>query len=205
MATLPKESSFTPAPAGPHPAVCYRVVDLGTQETAYQGQVSRKHQLLVTWELFCDERMADGRRFSIGKKYTWSTHKKATLRKDLEAWRGKPFAETDFGPGGFDIKNILGAACLVNVKHFDKAGDIGASVEGVMKLPKGMSVGTPENDKLYLWLSYDEFDKDAFMKLSEKMREIIIKAPEYKAAITGEDVETQSFHAGVDPDDEIPF
>lgn len=205
MATLPKESSFTPAPAGPHPAICYRVIDLGTQETTFQGVSSRKHQLLVTWELFCDERMGDGRRYSIGKKYTWSTHKKSTFRKDLEAWRGKPFVESDFGPGGFDIKNIIGAACLVNVKHFDKAGDIGASVEGVMKLPKGMSVGKLENDPLYLWLSADEFDERELGRLSPKMQEIILKAPEYRAITSGETVAHTELHSGVDPDDEIPF
>jgi hypothetical protein len=38
--------------------------------------------------------MKDGKAFSIHKKYTLSSHKKATLRKELEAWRGVPFSDT---------------------------------------------------------------------------------------------------------------
>ena len=204
MATLPKESNFTPAPAGPHPAICYGVIDLGTQESNWQGKVSRKHKVRIVWELFCDERMDDGRPFSVSKSYTWSTGKKATLRKDLESWRGLAFKDGDFGPGGFDIKNLLGAACLLSVVHKDTNGDVYANVDSVMKLPKTMTVGRLTNEKVYLWLSHDEFDKDAFMKLSERMREKIITAPEYKAAITGEDVEIEGLNPGHDPDDADP-
>lgn len=205
MATLPKESSFTPAPSGSHSAMCRRVVDLGTQDGTYMGAPSRKHQLIITWELFCEERMQDGRRFTVSKTYTWSTGKKANLRKDLEMWRGKPFVDADFGPGGFDIKKLIGAACFVTIMHEEKNGETYGNVVAVMKLPKEMAVGKPENDPLYLWLSHDEFDQKAFDALSGKLKEKIKKSPEYKAALTGEGVETKSLDAGHDPDDEIPF
>jgi hypothetical protein len=211
MATLPKESTFTPAPSGTHPAICYQVIDLGTQDTVYMNKITRKHQIRITWELLCDDRMQDGRRYSVSRKYKWSMWKKAPLRLDLEMWRGKPFADSDMGPGGFDIKNILTAPCLVTVKHEEKAGDVYANVAGVTSLPKGMIVGKLETPTLYLWLSHEEFDKDAFMKLSEKMRIIIAKAPEYKAVLTGEDVDIEGLDPGghdsydMDPSDDIPF
>ena len=45
---------------------------------------------------------------------------KAKLRKHLESWRGKAFADADFGPNGFNIKNILGVAGLLAITHADR-------------------------------------------------------------------------------------
>lgn len=206
MPALPKENSFTPPPAGPHPAICYSVVDKGTQPSFYEGKPP-KHQISITWELFCDEVRSDGRRFSISRTYAWTMHKMAALRCDLEAWRGRPFEKSDFGEGGFEIKRIIGTPCLVNVKHEEKPDGIKATVDSVLKLPKSMvaAVGKLQNDPLYLWLSQDEFVQSEFDRLSDKMKEVIRRAPEYRAATTGEEVVTQDFDRGHDPDDDIPF
>ena len=63
-------ADFKDPPEGTHPARCYRVIDLGTQEVDFQGQIKHQRKVLVSWELQCEERMDDGRPFSIGKKYT---------------------------------------------------------------------------------------------------------------------------------------
>jgi hypothetical protein len=85
-----------------------------------------------------------------------------------------------------------------------------ANVAGVTKVPKGMTVGGPEGPTVYLWLSPEEFDRKAFDSLSDKLKEQISKSPEYQAIITGKPIETapppdDGYHAGVDPNDEIPF
>ena len=67
----PNDKQFELPPAGTHLATCYRVVDLGTQNSNYMGQVKRQHKILLSWEL-PDELMADGRPFTIGQRYTWS-------------------------------------------------------------------------------------------------------------------------------------
>ena len=207
MPTLPnpKNGNFTPAPEGSHPAACYRIIDLGTQETTYKGVTSHKHQLIVSWELFTDEKMPDGRPFTIGKKYSWSTHEKSTLRKDLEMWRGKKFQDTDFGPGGFSIEKILGQPCLIAVQHGEYNGNVTSSVVAITKLPKGMPVNGPTNEILFVWLDKEEFSQAAFDKLSDKLKETIQKSPEYKAMISGNPVAIESLHQGVDPSDEIPL
>lgn len=97
----PSDAEFELAPAGTHIAVCYRVIDLGTQETTFKGEVKHQHKILISWEI-PDEKMKDGRPFTIGKRYTWSMSEKANLRNDLESWRGK-FTAADFGPNGFKI------------------------------------------------------------------------------------------------------
>lgn len=202
----PGESSFAPPPAGTHPAACYRVIDLGTQETNYQGQAKKSHRLMVTWELFSEERMTDGRPFSLSKTYTWSMHEKSTLRKDLESWRGRSFTDADFDAhDGFRIEKLLGVPCLLTVIHETKGDDVRATIKAVSKLPKQMTVGGPENPKTFLWLSADEFSREAFAALSPRLQETIMKSPEYKAVVTGKPVETKPLDPGHDPDDEIPF
>lgn len=207
MPTLikPNETNFAPAPDGPHPAACFRIIDLGTQEGSYQGKPNRKRQVLITWELFCEETMQDGRPFTIGKKYTWSMSEKASLRKDLESWRGKAFTDADFGPGGFELQSILGKSCLLNVVHEHKNDSTYANVKGVTRLPKQMTVGGPSNPIVFVWLSPDEFNKAAFDGLSDRIKETIMKSPEYQALVSGKPVAHSDLHAGADPDDEIPF
>ena len=64
--------------------------------------------------------MSDGRPFAISKRYTLSTHTKSTLRKDLESWRGRAFTPEE--EEAFDVANVCGAYCLLNVTH-NQGGD----------------------------------------------------------------------------------
>lgn len=202
---VPGQSTFAPAPAGSHVAICTRVVDLGTQDVNYQGQASRKRQVMLTWELQCDEKMSDGRPFTIGKKYTWSMHEKSGLRKDLQTWRGVNFKDSDFGPGGFDIRKIVGQPCLLSVTHKEKPDGIRAEVAGVMKLPKGSHVEKQVNPPTFVWLDKDDFSQPDFDRLTDRLKETIRNSPEYKAIQNGGTTEYEGAHHGVDPDDEIPF
>jgi hypothetical protein len=58
-------------------------------------------------------KMKDGRPFAMFKNYTLSWSDKATLRIDLQAWRGRPFTAEEMRR--FDLKTILGAWCMLNV------------------------------------------------------------------------------------------
>lgn len=175
---------FAPPPAGNHRAVCYRVLDLGTQKGEYQGEVKFQRKIMLSWEL-CDEMMpAHGdypeRPFTIHQRYTFSSHEKAVLRAHLESWRGVPFKESDFGPGGFDIKNVLGKSCLLNVVHETKAGRTYANLKAVSRLPKGMEPGVSSNGDFYLSLEREDFNGSVFDALSEGLKETIRKSPEYQ-------------------------
>jgi hypothetical protein len=161
--------------------------------------------VMFSWELFTEERMQDGRPFTISRKYSWSMHEKSGLRKALEDWRGKKFVEADFGPGGFDIRKVLGQPCLLQVKHEEYNGNLTSNVGGILKLPKGMTVGGPSNDTLFVWLDVEDFDEAAFNKLSDRVKETIQKSPEYKALKSGVPADLSGYHAGVDPDDVVPF
>lgn len=211
MATLPEpngNSDFTPPPQGNHLASCYRVIDLGTQQTEYLGETKHQRKVLVSWEL-SDEFMDtdDGPKpFTVHQRYTWSMHEKATLRHHLESWRGQAFVDSDFGPGGFDIQNIIGIPCLVNVVHRESGGKTYANVTSVSRLPKGMEAKPLTNPTTYLWLTDGEFNAAVFDALPDGLRETIMKSPEYHEAVGGRSPDTNGAgNQRADVEDEIPF
>jgi hypothetical protein len=134
------------APAGLHLAICYGVYDLGTQRTSYMGQPKVARKVLLMWEL-CEEKMKDGRPFGVSKTYTLSLWEKANLRKDLKNWRGRDFTEEELK--SFDVANIIGKACMVQVEHVSKGEKTYANVATVASKPKGMQEPLMVNVKRY--------------------------------------------------------
>jgi len=135
---------FTPVPAGVHMGVCYTVLDLGTHDNTYQGDTKRRHEVYVGWQIpaLTVEIEKDGQKVvvpqTIGKFYTMSLFKQATLRKHLDAWRGKPFTKEELD--GFELFNIGGVGCQMVVTNEQKAdGSVKAKVEAVMPLPEGLA------------------------------------------------------------------
>lgn len=206
MATLPEpdHKDFQNVPQGNHVAVCYRVIDLGTQRGEYMGKENHRHKILISWEI-PDEKMDDGRPFTIGQKFTWSTSEMANLRQVLESWRGKAFEEKDFGPGGFDIMNVIGVGCMLNVVHATKGGKTYANIASVAKLPKGMTAPAPSNPRNYVWLSKEEFIEKNFESLSDGLKQMIQASPEYKAMSEPEQIQGSTENFRRELEDEIPF
>jgi hypothetical protein len=183
---------FQHAPAGNHVARCIKITDLGTQHGEYQGTPNARNQVMITWEL-CDEKMADGKPFVVSAFLTNSLNEKATLRGWLEAWRGRAFSEPELK--GFDLQNILGVPCMVNVIHNDKGK---AKVTAVAKLPKSVQAPAPANKVSSFWI--EEWDQAAFDALPKGIREIIQKSDEYKARTNG-----NGKAAFDDMEDDIPW
>jgi hypothetical protein len=179
---LPKPSesgSFELTPAGTFTAICYRFLDRGTQSSDFNGERKIRREVMLTWEL-CGELMEDGKPFSASKTYTWSMHEKATLRKDLESWRGVAFTDSDFdGPNAFNTKKLLGAPCTLSIIHVAKGDKTYANIGSIGKVMKGVQVPPLVNPKTYLALVKGEFDATIFAALSDKMKGIIASSPEY--------------------------
>lgn len=132
IATAGSSGSFEQVPAGMYQAVCAFVEDIGVQETKF----GKSHKAVVCWEL--SERMTDGRPFMMSKQYTVSLNEKATLRHDLESWRGKAFTESELN--GFDIEKLIGANCMLNVISYEKqGGGEGRSIGSISPLVKGLA------------------------------------------------------------------
>lgn len=134
IATAGDSKTYTPAPAGVHQAVAVDVIDKGLQPNQFKPGTTQ-HKIDIAWQL--DEKRDDGKRFLVYKRYTVSLNEKATLRKDLESWRGRAFTREE--EMGFDVEAILGANCLVNIQHNTKDSRTYANVVAVMPLAKGMT------------------------------------------------------------------
>lgn len=136
MATIAKESenSFETPPAETVQAVCAMVSDIGTHLGQYQGKQISNHQIVVLFELASKD--SKGFPFQMAKFYTLSLSEKANLRKDLQAWRGKPFTTEELK--GFDVDKLVNANCLLSIIHEEKEGKTKAKISAIMSLPKGM-------------------------------------------------------------------
>ena len=212
-----KGGNFERCPAGMHPARCYRIVDLGTQKTEYMGQVKHLHKIMIGWELHgVDDsgrplKMSDGRPFGMFKNYTLSWSEKANLRLDLQSWRGKPFSPEEMRK--FDLKNVLGAWCMINViERQGQNGSIYANVGGVTPVPaiiKNNGLPTPVN-KLELF-TLQEPDFDLFATFSENLKVKITASPEWaKLQVKlSDDYQREAIDSAnsvqIDDDENIPF
>ena len=181
--TLPTETGggdFTPPPEGTHPARCYRVVDLGTQQVEWMGTTKQQHKILVSWELPTELMEDAGLPFTIHERYTLSSSEKSNLRPMLEGWRGKKFEDSDFGEGGFHMRKLIGVPCLLTLVHSINNGKTYANVRGVVKPPKGMEVPTQINPSAFVSLDPEEFDQAAYDTLSDNLKQTIFKSPQYQ-------------------------
>ena len=174
-------STFTPCPAGSYLARCVRLVDLGTQQTEYQGESKTAHKVLLAFEVLDDEaRRDDGEPFVLSKRYTLSLHEKAALRKELASWRGRDFTPEELK--GFDLKTILGKDCFLSVVEATKGDRTYSNIASIMKPPKGMSApeGTGNEPLLYWDMAAAAPDWAALQQLHPKLIEQIEQSPEHK-------------------------
>lgn len=205
MATTASEntSDFKPVPSGTHPARCFGVIDLGTQipkNTSYKPS----HKVLVLWELPHEVYEVDGKTVPMTtmKRYTLSVNKKATLRKDLDSWRGRGF--TDEEAKAFQVANLINAPCMLSITHTPKDDGPGVwvNIASVSGIPRGMQVPELTHKRVHWEL---EQGKDAtFNALPEWMRDVINKCVEWCPTDTAAFAPTDAPEKEV-IDDEVPF
>ena len=134
-------SDFKPAPAGLHQGVCVDIVDLGMVKSSFGGEEKEQWKVRLVWQI--DERDAETeKRFIVSNRYTASLHEKANLRKALESWRGRAFLPEELR--GFDLENVLGANCQLQVIHASKDGKTYANIAAIVPLAKGTPQLEPE-------------------------------------------------------------
>lgn len=187
-------------PEGQYTAVCYSLFDLGMQPNSYMGVRTKDvRKIMLTWELpevrIDVER--DGKTVSmprvVSNKYTLSLDAKAHLSKLLIAWRGKAFTEEE--KKGFEVKAVLGKACLMQIIHNTSKtnGNTYANVGPVMMLPKGTQSPEAENPLLYYSFDEDMDIPDGTPKFIEDM----IRA---SSSWVGDEKVVEQI-----PEDDIPF
>lgn len=135
MAIIATEGKkFKPAPAGLQPSVCVDIVDLGEEPNSFKAG-ALQHKIRVVWQIdTVDPETA--KPFIVSRKYTISLSEKATLRKDLESWRGREFSRDELQ--GFDLEKLIGVCCQLMIVHAEKDGTTYGNVQTIVPLSKGM-------------------------------------------------------------------
>lgn len=194
------DKTFKLVSPGAKTAICNLVADCGMQQSGF----GLKHKVYIRFEVPSErvEWEKDGKKHEgpahIGQQFTVSLSKKSVLRGFLESWRGRPFTKEELA--GFDLFNIVGAPCILNIVH-EKSEDGGktyANIKAIMPLPSGSAKPTPENELL----RYSPDAPGDLRKLPEWLQEKIAKA----VSNTPEDEQAAPAAAGDSPlDDDIPF
>jgi len=202
---------FQIAPAGTHLARLYRIIDLGTQMREYEGKVTMSRKGKFFFELHGEDAegkpllTSDGKPLIQSREYTISLNEKANLRRDLEAWRGKSFSEAELK--GFQLKTLLGHFCMVNISHRQKGDMTYADLKGISSVPAiYKKAGLPEGVNSTMLFDLNAFDAAMFESLSDNIKEVIKKSPEYRSI--GEQSKAYQAATGgsmVNLDDEPPF
>lgn len=180
----PSSGDYTLPPAGGQPAVCYIMAMLGTQEFEYKGVPSKKQAIVLSFELHGDEKMEDGRPFSINSRIMpFSSHEKSNLRKMIEAWRGQPYTEQQLMEmGGLPVSKLIGQCAYLNVVHNESKKDPNkkyANILSIMKMPKG--IPEPKLVNKPVVYSAAHHDQAAFNLLPEYLQNKVALSPEYQA------------------------
>ena len=166
------ETSYPKVPIGVHKARCVKAIDLGTQKQEYAGEISWKRQILVIWEL--PEELNNDQPMTISKFYTLSLHEKSNLGKDLTSWRGRPFTETE--KQGFDVRNLIGVPCQLNVMHKDNGKE---DISSIMPLGKNDKIAEQFNASVSFDINdFQKGKKETFNQLSEGIRRMILRSKE---------------------------
>jgi hypothetical protein len=144
---------YVPVPEGMHDAICYKLVDAGTNWNEFQGEKTKQHSVYIWWEL-PNTRTEDDRPMSVFKEYRLSLHEQAALRRDLQAWRNKIFEPAELE--GFDLTGILGVSCKIGVGRTSGGKD---KVTGVFCADGGPKKVPTENERVIFDLEdyIDEF------------------------------------------------
>jgi hypothetical protein len=206
--------SFTPVAAGMHLARCYRIVDLGTQKSEYQGQVKHLQKVMIQFEVHGEDDSgkalvtAKGEPMSISKNFTLSLAEKATLRKDLQAWRGRDFTADELR--GFELKNVLGAwAMITAAKSVGNNGKDYTNIVSINPVPVAIKkAGLPEGFNKLAMFVIDNPDMELFETFGNSLKEKIQGSPEWRARNGGQQPASRPGPEGSgfdDMDSDIPF
>lgn len=180
-----EDLKFAQPKVGLTQAVVNRITDLGTQEDSYEGNVTNRHKLLIEFALPKQTTADEGeepRMLKITRFFTASLHPKGALKPFIEGMTGKAVDEESF-----NTADLIGLNCMVNIMEYTKLNnDKGTKIASVSPLMEGVDpVPAPDG----IDFSLDTFDVEQFNNLSEGIRNMISKSPEFNKIKTNSEVD----------------
>jgi hypothetical protein len=184
MPTLPApdDKQFETTPQGNHIAVCYRVIDLGTQQVEWKGQIKHQRKVLISWEI-PDEKMQDGRPFTIGQRSHGQRRRRPISAPCWKAGAARLSRKLISAPG-LRHQKVIGVGCMLNVVHAHKNGKTYANIASVAKLPKGVRRPAQPTTATSCGCRGRSFIRSQFRQpYPMASRALIQQSPEYKSAV----------------------
>ena len=212
------------APIGNHIARCYQLVDLGMQDSQKYGNAS--HKLRFAWEL-CEETRDFGKGkpepYSVSMTVNFFFGRNSNFTRLLEGWKGGTFSEDEFA--NFELKKLVGKACMVNVVHAVSGENEYANVASISPVPAKWRDRVPpmHNPPVYFEVEMGPSSRE-FLMLPEFLQKIVANCHEWRDSGTipskakvaendpfAEDEETEEVNAEAQAaatkpeEDDIPF
>lgn len=134
----PESKDFPQAPEGLHPAVCVDVWEIWTEQRPEEFGGGLVDKTRIVWQIDQTYENDKGEtvRYEVSMMYTASLHEKAKLRQHLKSWRGRDFTDEELE--GFELENILGVNCQLQVLHrISGKGKKYANVSTIVPVHKG--------------------------------------------------------------------
>lgn len=176
-------------PEGNHIGILYRIINIGTIDTGFtndDGSPKKQAKVRVYFELPNEMREFeyDGEKktlpMSISREVTLSLYKSekhtAILRTIANACIGTALKDEE--AERFDIEDLLGRACMIQVAHEQtKDGKTFAKAVGFGSIPKGMNVPKQTNENRVQ--NVREMTRDEIDELPEWLRDKMKSSDEY--------------------------
>lgn len=172
---IPKAGKRELPEAGAHNGVCVQLIDLGTQQVTFQGNIKNVRKLLMGFELV-DIENEDGSPTLVSNQFTFSDSTKGNLFKTLKQWQAVKHIEN------FDMDDCLGKPAIVTIVHNESDKGTFANISNIGALTKGTKVRKPQSGLVSLYLD-DSFDHEVFEALPEWIRTKIASSPEYETDV----------------------
>ena len=192
-ATGYENDSELPA-VGRHPAICCRVIDIGTRSGTNEGGNWSSRYVLIEWVLPHSPKN-DGNPVRINRRFPFNFSRTSQLRTALESWRGRAFTKEQLSD--FDIRAIAGAPCMIGIKH-----DRGyANFDGLGPYRGAEPLAMPEG-AVSLSLEPSEFDEGVYQELPSFIQKLIEESPEFgvlRGAMPSEGRQV------IEDSDDVPF
>jgi hypothetical protein len=168
---LPTRKERELPPSGMQFAVCYGVVELGTQPTNYGS----KPQIQLQFELI-EKTAANGKPLTLFRRYTMSADPRSTLRQDLESWVGRTLTDEELGR--LDLAQFLGATVLLNIRHEARGDKTYANITAVLPPPEGRERrARPLSPIVEFSLQQRPFDEDGYERLPDWLKMVLRTLP----------------------------
>lgn len=185
IAKVKKSNPIPPIEGGTYPAVCVGVIDLGEQLNEKFKKYEEK--VMLVFELPGQTVTVDGEEKPrwLSREFTNALGEKANLSAFLTSWRGKAF--TDAEQESFDLSEMLGKGCLLQVVKVEKGEKCYNNITTAIGLPAGFPSPEISKDTQPILFDMDNWSDEMFALIPEWIQNKAKKSTQYQKAHAPED------------------